>query len=229
MDLPADGEAGSDTYGEVKVKFYWAAEDQSCWVRVAQPWASVEYGTVFLPRVGDEVLVQFINGNPERPVIIGSVYNSTNLSPSPQTETDLASGIWTQNDEGQHILNFDDTSGSEMITFQSSKDFKRIVSNEDILEVGVANGAPGDQKVTIKNSRTVEIQDADDNLNVVSGNLNISADAGEITLEAATKITLKVGGSSIVLEAAGVTVKGTQVEVNGSGQTTIKGGIVNIN
>ncbi|HSG71949.1 MAG TPA: type VI secretion system tip protein TssI/VgrG, partial [Planctomycetaceae bacterium] len=268
---PSNQEVYTDKFGRVKVQFPWDRlgsenEKSSCYIRVAQQWAGKDRGFWFLPRVGDEVLVQFINGDPDRPVIIGSVYNDKNTIPKaqpnkkelPDAGASLISGIWTKSsadgsDATRHELLFDDKLGAELITFQSEKDFKRIVKNNDELTVGLEKKDPGDQTITIHNNQTitlnkgnreVNLDQGNDTLTIKQGNLTINAKAGEVMLEAAKKITLKVGSSTIVLEAAGVKINGTKVEltgtasakltapttdVNGDGMTTIKGGIVNIN
>src|SRR5260370_1441134 len=80
---PAGGEISTDKYGRVKVQFFWDREgkknlDSSCWVRVAQAWASKSFGAFFLPRVGDEVIVAFLEGDPDQPIVVGCVYNANN-------------------------------------------------------------------------------------------------------------------------------------------------------
>lgn len=275
---PSKKEVHTDQFGRVKVQFHWDRlgkndDKSSCYIRVAQQWAGKDRGFWFLPRVGDEVLIQFINGDPDRPVIVGSVYNDQNTIPKAQPDNkqmpdaSLISGIWTQtSDKGtaqtRHELIFNDTKEKELITFKSQKDFKRIVKNNDELEVGLETKDKGDQTITIQNDQTITLNEGnqtmtlkkgnrevnldqgDDTLTVKQGNFTIAVKSGEMMLEAAKKITLKVGPSTIVLEPAGIKINGTKLEltgtasakltapttdVNGDGMTNIKGGLVNIN
>ena len=253
-------EAPEDAYGRLKVKFHWAPEGQSCLARVSQLWAGRNWGAVFLPRKDMEVLVDFLEGDPDKPIIVGCVYNDANPIPYAQPANRTQSGIKTRSwastsKEDANELLFEDKAGSEQIVFHAQKDFLREVENDDTLQV------LNNRTVTIKQNldetveegnRTVKVK-GDDSLTVQSGGLSIDVSAGEAMLKAAQKITMKVGGNSMVmdsssikltvgatsvkLEQAGATVSGTQVkvqgqgmaEVNGGGTLTLKGGIVNIN
>ncbi len=137
--------ADPDGYLRVKVQFPWDRLGQkdgrtSCWVRVGQPWGGGGWGTQFLPRVGDEVLVTFLEGDPDRPMVIGSAYNSENqpLYPLPANKTQ--SGIRTRSypnggRDNYHELRFEDKKGSEEIYLQSEKDWNVLVKNDKTQNV----------------------------------------------------------------------------------------------
>jgi type VI secretion system secreted protein VgrG len=137
---PSGDEIHTDKYGRVKVKFHWDRDDKknetsSCFVRVSQPWASKQFGMMALPRIGDEVVVEFLEGNPDRPLITGRVYNGTNMPPWELPAHATVSGIKTRSSKGgsadnANELRFEDEKGSEYIWFQAEKDFHRWVKND---------------------------------------------------------------------------------------------------
>lgn len=262
----------TDKYGRVKIQFPWDREGKyddksSCFVRVAQGWAGPARGTQFIPRVGDEVLVEFLEGDPSRPIITGSVYNADNKSPWPLPDEAHVSGVKTLSTDKAKAKNFNELSfhdqiGKEKIYFHAERDFERVVENDDRLKIGFDAKDKGDRVVDIYNDRTVTLDKGKDTLHlkagdrivnidkgdhvvtVKSGNMKVSVKSGEHVLEAAKSILFKVGGSTIKIESAAVTIKSpelklqgdmkaslkaTMIDVNGSAMTTIKGGIVKIN
>lgn len=233
----------SGAHGEVKVKFPWT-EAGSCWARVAQLYAGNKWGGFFVPDVNQEVLVEFINGDPDRPVVVGSLYNKNNAIP-PYTKTQ--SGIRTRSKDFNE-LRFDDKEGSEEVYFQAGKDYSYLVQN--------------DEKGTIKKNRNVVLESGNDDLKLKSGNQTVALESGNqsieiksgsqkikagqsisqeasqsITLKANQSITLEVGGSKIKIEPAGITIESTmitikgnaQTEISGGGMMVVKGGLVKIN
>ena len=137
-----DGEEiTTDAHGRIKVKFHWdraQAKDASCscWLRVATPWASKGFGMIGLPRIGDEVVVDFLEGNADRPLVVGSVYNQDNVPPYPLPDQATVSGIRTRSSKGGdsstfNELRFDDKRGSEYVWLQAQKDFHRLVKNDE--------------------------------------------------------------------------------------------------
>lgn len=263
----------TDEFGRVKLQFHWDREGKfddksSCWVRVAQSWAGAKRGTLFTPRVGDEVVVDFLDGDPDRPLVVGSLYNDANATPYKLPDKAAHSGIKTLSiDKGKadefNELRFDDTAGKEQIYFHAQKDFVRIVENDDKLKVGYDKKDKGDQTIEIYNDRSVTIHKGMDLLTVNTkdrkvcidkgdylvdikmGNHKLTVKAGKSETEAAQKIVLKVGGSSIVMTPTDIKIKavnvsisgdlsaklkgGVSAEVAGGASTTIKGGIVSIN
>jgi type VI secretion system secreted protein VgrG len=140
---PENEEIFTDQHGRVKVQFHWDREGKwnegsSCWLRVSQLWGGVDWGSQFIPRIGDEVLVDFLEGNPDRPLITGSVYNGDNIPINPLTRSITQSGIRTRTHKGAGFneLRFDDAKDAEEIYLQGEKDWNILVKNEKRQKVG---------------------------------------------------------------------------------------------
>ena len=215
----AGEEIWTDKYGRVKVQFHWdrvGKEDEksSCWVRVSQSWAGKGWGTIFIPRIGMEVIVSFLEGDPDRPLVTGCVYNSDALPPyalpGEQTKTTLKTNTSTGG-AGFNEIRFDDKKGSEEIFIQAEKDFNRVVKNNDTLKVGFEKQDQGDQTINIKNDQKLDV--GGNQTVAVTGDQKIIV-GKTIVMEASTSIELKVGGSSILIEAAKITIKTAQLEAN---------------
>lgn len=214
---PSGDEIHTDKFGRVKVKFHWDRvgqknETASCFVRVAFPWASKQFGFVSLPRVGDEVVVEFLEGNPDRPLITGAVYNGTNLPPYTLPAQATVSGVRTQSSTGGSTstfneLRFDDKKGSEYVWFQAEKDYNHWVKN--------------DAKVTIKGMRK-QLVEKDDQLKV-NGKLDGEI-VKEVTLKVGTDVNAGVGGDLIMKigGATGLTIEGT-TKLKSAGGISITG------
>ena len=222
-----------DEFGRIKVKFRWDRlgkddDTSSCWVRVAQSAAGAWGGTWFLPRVGDEVLVAFLDGDPDRPIVTGSVYGKDAKPPFQPGTNRSQSGISTRSyksdDAGDaNVFRFEDKKGSEHVFLHAQKDLQVEVENDETRTVD------HDQIETVKNTRTITIKDSHDALTLEKGNrattikmgnetrdvkmgdFTLKCDLGNITLEAMQKITLKVGQSTIVIDQMGVTIKGMTI------------------
>ena len=254
---PSGEEIDVDEHGRVHVQFHWDRygednEKSSCWLRVTQMWAGKNWGTVFTPRVGMEVIVSFLDGDYDRPLVTGCVYNDENTPPYSLPANKTQSGIKSRSSkqggtEDFNELRFEDKKGSEEVYFHAQKDFMRKVENDDTLEVD------NDQDITVTNNQTIEVSEGNrkttiaqgnDTLAVKMGNISVKADAGKITVEAMQSILLKVGGNSIKIDQSGIKIKGMMVTVQGdmkadlkspmttvegSGMLTVKGGIVMIN
>jgi type VI secretion system secreted protein VgrG len=211
-------------HADVKVKFPWDAAHNSCWARVAQLYAGEEWGGFFVPDVGHEVLVEYINGDPDRPVVVGAVYNEGNKIP-PYTKTQ--SGIRTRSKD-YNELRFDDKSGSEEVYFQAGKDHNFLIKNDEKGEVG------HDQTLEVKNDQKVDIGN---NQSVkVAKKIDVTAGT-DVVITANKSITLKVGGSVIKIDNKGVSIDGTIIGIKGNATTevsagamlTLKGGLTKIN
>ncbi len=238
-------EQPEDEYGRLKVKFHWAPEDQSCLARVSQLWAGRNWGAVFLPRKDMEVVVDFLEGDPDKPIIVGCVYNDANPLPYTQPANRTQSGVKTRswnstNKDEANELRFEDKAGSEQILFHAQKDFLREVENDDTLNVLNNRSVTikqnldetveeGTRTVKIKSDDTLTVTDGartttiknDDSLTVQSGDLSIDVSSGQATLKASQKITLKVGSNSMVMDASSIklTVGATSVKLEQSGAT----------
>ncbi len=132
-----------DDYGRIKVQFYWDRigennEDSSCWVRVAQMWAGKKWGTLFTPRMGTEVIISFLEGDPDRPIVVGTVYNANQVVPYPLPDDKIKSTFLTRSTkEGEfgNELRFDDTIDEEELYMHAQKDMNTKVENDYNLRV----------------------------------------------------------------------------------------------
>ena len=188
---PKGSEIYTDQFGRVKVQFHWDRqgkmdENSSCWIRVAQSWAGKGWGAVQVPRIGHEVLLAFMDGDPDRPVIVGSAYNGTNHLPYPMPANATQSGVRSRSSMGGTASNyneilFEDRMGSEQLSFRAEKDHLLTVKNDSTTSIG------RDQSIDIK------------------GNGSTQA-GGTLELEATRSITLSVGASSLKLTPESITL-----------------------
>lgn len=172
---PSGEEIFTDKYGRVKVQFPWDRKGQndansSCWCRVGTVWAGNKWGAVHIPRVGMQVIVAFEEGDPDQPIIVGSVYNADQMPPYTLPDNRTQSGIKSRStlkgtEENFNELRFEDKKDQEFIYFQAERDFDRVVQRNDTLWVGFDDKHPaqphlrleaGDQAATEKSQR-VEI------------------------------------------------------------------------
>ncbi|MCA9218588.1 MAG: type VI secretion system tip protein VgrG, partial [Planctomycetales bacterium] len=173
-------EIWTDKHGRIKVQFHWDRygkkdQDSSCWVRVAQTWAGKGWGTQQIPRIGQEVLVEFIDGDPDRPLITGSVYNGDHAPPFTLPANATQSGIRSRssakgNAKTFNELRFEDKEGSEEIYFHAEKNFTRVVENNDSLKVGFDDKSDGNQVVDIYNDKTVTLENGNRKATIKKGN-----------------------------------------------------------
>jgi type VI secretion system secreted protein VgrG len=229
---PSGEEIHTDQYARVKVQFHWdrvgAFDDKSsCWVRVAQGWAGKGWGQIFIPRIGQEVVVAFEEGDPDRPLITGSVYNAEQVVPYTMPDDQTKSGLMTRSTlEGEttnfNELRFEDKKGEEQIYIHAEKDFERVVENNDTLKVGFEGKDKGDQTIDILNDRTVTLEEGNDLLQLKKGNRDVILDEGNDT------ITLKKGNRDVILDKGDHTLKVAlgkrTVDVFGDDSLTIETG-----
>ncbi|MQX35942.1 type VI secretion system Vgr family protein [Roseospira navarrensis] len=242
---PSGEEIYTDEYGRVKIQFHWDREGQddeksSCWVRVSQPWAGKNWGGIFIPRIGMEVIVDFFEGDADRPIITGYVYNAENTVPYSLPGNKTQSGFKTRSSMGGgadnfNEIRFEDKMGSEQVYVHAEKDMDRVVENDDTLEVG------RDQTIEIERHRTETVKTGNETIDIDQGNRKVTIGMGNETLdvkmgnqrtdvrlgkselEAMQKILLKVGQSSVELTQMGVTIKGMQISIQGQITTEVKG------
>ncbi len=241
---PSGEEIDVDEHGRIHVQFHWDRygednEKSSCWLRVTQMWAGKNWGTVFTPRIGMEVIVSFLDGDYDRPLVTGCVYNDQNPPPYALPSNKTQSGIKTRSSkqggtEDFNELRFEDKAGSEEVYFHAQKDFMRKVENDDTLEVDndqkrtITNNrttevSQGNEKLTVgQGNRTVTVSQGNDTHSVKMGNISVKADAGKITVEAMQSILLKVGGNSIKIDQTGIKIKGMMVTVQGDVKADVK-------
>jgi type VI secretion system secreted protein VgrG len=250
---PKGEEIYTDEYGRVKVRFHWdrsstEGDKSTCWIRVSQTGG---LGNVILPRVGHEVIIDFLDGNPDRPVVVGRVFNKENMPiyPLPDNKTRALWRTKRYGDAGSYgaaksldtgapganELRFEDKGGKEEVFLHAERDMTLRVRHSESHNIGL------DQSIDIGGSRDVKIQETDSN--DVGKSIKISAGT-TIEVEAQTSITFKVGQTSIVLDQTSVTLKTTMLKmeaqatadvkspmttVKGDGMLTLKGGITMIN
>lgn len=236
-------EIDPDEHGRVKVLFHWERENKpSCWVRVSQSSAGSGFGAMSIPRIGQEVIVEFEEGDPDRPIITGRVYNALQRNPyDPPAKRNITTmRTNTVKGEGFNELRFDDTAGAEGVYLHAQYDFDRLVLNDSrdrvendshvIVEKNsfseVRENAHRtvamDDHVTVGDIRHVEV--SSDDLRTVGGNIVDIAD-GQIHLEsgasavveAKTGVTLKAGGSFITVLPSGIFINGPIVNINTGG------------
>ncbi|EKH9202073.1 type VI secretion system tip protein VgrG, partial [Vibrio parahaemolyticus] len=168
---PAGEEIYTDEYGRIKVQFHWdryaqSDEHSSCWLRVSQSMAAPNWGAVYLPRIGHEVIVTFLEGDPDRPLVTGAVYNGLHTPPYPLPENKTRTVFRTQSHkaEGYNEMYFEDENDQEEVHFRAQKDMKtkvlnnryRDIGNDEELKVGnnQENNILGDRKEVIGGHKT---------------------------------------------------------------------------
>ncbi len=247
---PSGEEIWPDKYGRIKVLFHWdrlgkGDDTSSCWIRCAQSWTGSGWGTLFIPRIGQEVVVTFLEGDPDQPLITGTVANASQMPaytlPDNKTRSYIKSRSSKQGGAADsNEIRLEDLKGSEEIYIHAQKDCNRVVENNDTLAVGSSKADDGSQTITIykdrsltvktgnetvsieQGNRTVTINQGNDSLTISQGNLSIDITAGSGTIEAGQTITLKVGASSVEVNQQGVTIKGPQVSVQGTAQVQVQ-------
>lgn len=242
-------EIWTDEFGRIKVQFHWDRygkrdEKSSCWIRVAQVWAGAQWGAMNVPRIGQEVIVSFLDGDPDQPIITGRVYNGANKPPYALPANATQSGVKSRSSKGGSAenfneLRFEDKKGSEQVYLHAEKDMKRLVENDDEVEIG------HDARETVKNNRTAVVE-ADESVEVkknrkavvgeneestVRKNRKLTVDQDDsvkvgkkYVLDAGDQLTLKSGSSELVMKKDGtITIKGMKITIEGSTSVKIKG------
>ncbi|MGE0384759.1 MAG: type VI secretion system Vgr family protein [Gammaproteobacteria bacterium] len=236
-------EIATDKYGRVKVKFHWdrrgddkaAWDKRSCWIRVSHGWAGKAWGQIFIPRVGQEVIVDFLEGDPDQPIITGRVYNAEQVVPYELPAKKTQSGIKTRStDKGDtktfNELRFEDKKGKEEIYFHAERDFNRVVENNDTLKVGfdvkdkgdqtidifnnqtitigTSNAADGSQKLTIYKDRTTQLKTGNDKLTIDKGNRETTVSKGDqkLTISMGNRTSTIKGNDKLTLQTGNQTI-----------------------
>jgi type VI secretion system secreted protein VgrG len=216
---PPGEEIFTDELGRVKVQFHWDRhggfnDQSSCWVRVAQAGASGGFGSIQIPRVEDEVVVVFLDGNPDRPLIIGSLYNSSNTPPWALPANKTQSGLLTRSVKGNgrtaNFLRFDDKGGAEQVILHAERKLDIEVEADEKHEVG------GNRTITVGGRYEQTIQQ-ESSIAVEEGSYLVTVDQGAVRISAATSITLEVGSSRLEMKADGkIILSGVEVDLAGS-------------
>jgi type VI secretion system secreted protein VgrG len=213
----AGQEIWTDQYGRVKVQFHWDRlgkrdENSSCWVRVAQLWAGSGWGGIHIPRIGQEVVVEFLEGDPDRPIITGRVYNFANQPPYSLPENQTQSGIRSQSTPKGGVnnfneLRFEDKKGAEQLYMQAEKNMDTLVKNDQTLNVGNnrTKSVAVDETTNIGRNRT-ETVSGDEFIQISGSRTELVTKAETITLEDARRTTVTLGDTLAIGKAYTVNV-----------------------
>ncbi|KWU52878.1 type VI secretion system tip protein TssI/VgrG [Pseudomonas palleroniana] len=192
---PAGEDVHCDAYGRVKVRFHWDRRDptddtSSCWVRVASAWAGDGFGTTMIPRVGMEVLVSFLEGDPDRPLINGCLPNASLLPsyPLPQHKTrSVLRSRSTLGGTGSNELHLEDRQGAELVYLRAQRDLEQQVGHDSRLEV------QGDSYMHV--GQTL----------VIGAGQQVHLTAGaSLVIDGGTQLSFKAGGEHLVIQAGGI-------------------------
>ena len=177
---PAGEEIYTDKYGRIKVQFPWDREGQndentSCWIRVVTPWAGKAWGMIAVPRIGQEVVIQFEDGDPDRPICTGMLYNADVMPPYTLPANMTQTGIVTRSTKAGSAstfneLIFEDKKDAEFVRLQSEKDYKETIKNNAVITVGMEKKDPGDYTMTIYHHRSEFVKTGDSTFKVEQGN-----------------------------------------------------------
>ncbi|MBB3232501.1 type VI secretion system Vgr family protein [Halomonas stenophila] len=244
---PEGEEIHCDEHGRVRCQFPWdryAAPDEtaSAWLRVSQGWAGGGYGMLAIPRIGHEVIVSFLEGDPDQPLITGRTYHAVNTPPYPLPEHKTRTVIRTQTHQGEGFneLRFEDQHDQEQIWLHAQKDLELLTENDRTEEIrrdshlkvkrDRIEELDRDDHLTVHGERRTRV-DGDDHLSVgqtrhekigraqlVEAGSEVHHKAGmKVVVEAGAEITLQAGGSFVKLDPSGVTIVGPSVKINSGG------------
>ena len=229
---PAGEEIYTDKYGRVKVQFHWDREghddeNSSCWIRVSHPWAGKGWGAISIPRIGQEVIVDFLEGDPDRPIIVGRVYNAESMPPFELPAQMVQSGIKSQTHKGSgyNELALDDTVGKEEFRMHAQYDMNTVVENDqtttvhncrtDVIDVDDSETVGNNQTAAVGVNRTRTVG-ADESVTIGSSRTHTVALNEAITVGVSQEITVGAMRSVTVGANQTVTIGNNQSETIGS-------------
>ena len=214
---PSGEEIYTDEYSRVKLQFHWdrygkSDENSSCWVRVSQLWAGKTWGGIHIPRIGQEVIVEFLEGDPDQPIITGRVYNADEMPPYDLPTNKTQSGVKSRSSKGGSGANFnefrmEDKMGEEEVYIHAEKDQNNVVENDETTEVGHdrTENVGNDESITIGHDRTEK----------VGNNETTTIDGNQVE-------TIKLNKAESILIGKALTVgAGYQVSVGGAKNETV--------
>ncbi|MEL7549644.1 type VI secretion system tip protein VgrG [Pseudomonas protegens] len=237
---PAGEEIWTDQYGRVKVHFHWDRHDQSnenssCWIRVSQAWAGKNWGSMQIPRIGQEVIVSFLEGDPDRPIITGRVYNAEQTVPYDLPANATQSGMKSRSSKGGSPANFneirmEDKKGAEQLYIHAERNQDIVVEVNESHSVGNnRNKSIGhDEYVTIGNKRTRIVQHMDE---LTVGEKKLDSVGQSYVIEVGERLRLVCGASILELNASGqINLCGVNISVHASADAEINtGGVLHLN
>lgn len=208
-----EGDIDVDEYGRVWLRFHWDRESgsTSCRTRVAQMWAGKNWGGQIIPRIGQEVIVEYIEGNPDLPLVVGAVVNDQHKPPYELPANKTQSGLKSESTDGigfpdtYNEISFEDKKDNEVLGLRAEKDHKIVVNNIETREIG-PNYRDGGY------SRKTTLKMGDDKLDVQNGKLDI---------EALTEINLKVGLTEIRMTPASIEISSPSITIKSIGMTQV--------
>ena len=218
---PSGDEIHTDSQGRIKVRFFWdwradATADSAPFIRVVQPWAGNGWGGQFIPRVNTEVAVAFIDADPDRPVVMGGLYNATSTPIfSADDKTKLGFRSRSSLNGGADAFNefsFDDKMGSEMVLLHAQKDFTTEVENDETITVGKdrSDTVKGKETVTVTGDRSHTVSEGNESLTVKQGNQTVEIDLGNQTTTLKTgnhSLSLSTGNSAVEAKLGNISIK----------------------
>lgn len=251
---PPGEEIFCDEHGRVRVKFTWdrynpADDSSSCWIRVSQAWAGAGFGNLAIPRVGQEVIVDFLNGDPDQPIIMGRTYHADNKSPGslPGTKTQMTLRSKTYKGGGYNELMFEDATSQELLSMHAQKDMKTVVLNDRTTNV-TANHTEtvggwqhvtviDEQTMTVMQKQTVKVHTSRDdavkaNQTVFTGGTKTEQVMGEWKMASDSSIRLACGDAAIQLDSSGhisLICNTFNIYANESGEVSTGSGILDLN
>lgn len=207
---PSGEEIFTDKYGRVKVQFHWDREgtndaSSSCWVRVGTPWAGKNWGMIHIPRIGHEVVIAFEEGDPDRPIIVGCVYNADMMPPYDLPANKTQSGVKSRSTlkgtpENFNELRFEDKKGSEQVYFHAEKNFDRVVENNDTLKVGFEKKDQGDQTIEVFNNQSLSVGAGKGQAAVGSQTINVYKDRTATIETGNEKLEVQTGNRDTLID-----------------------------
>jgi type VI secretion system secreted protein VgrG len=252
---PAGEDIHTDEHGRIKVQFHWDREGRedeksSCWIRCAQGWSGAQWGFVFIPRIGMEVVVQFLDGDPDRPLVTGCVYNGENHPPYNLPEHKTRSTIKTLSTPatgGYNEIRFEDAAGREQMYVQAERDQDTLVKHDRTLTVGrhSTRDIGGDERITVHQNRATQIVEHD--TFTVDGNQetevhgasgqSVSVDANEtvnvgkvLAVTVGKQVVVNCGASTFTMDSMGnISLSGTNVSISSVGPVTVNGEVIELN
>lgn len=253
---PKGEEIYPDKFGRVKVQFHWDREgqkneDSSCWIRVSHPWAGKGWGAMHIPRIGQEVIVDFLEGDPDQPIIVGRVYNGDQTTPYALPDEKTKTTVKTESSKGGggfNELRFEDLKGKEQVFIHAErnqdirvkKDLFETVAEESHRKIGKDHMEEigGDKHLAVKGDQNEKVdgtvslkagQDYQAKIGTKYGldaGMEIHQKAGmNFVIESGTSLTLKVGGTFINLKPTGVFISGPMIMLNSGGSPGTGSGV----
>jgi type VI secretion system secreted protein VgrG len=236
-------EIHTDAHGRVKVKFHWdregeTNENSSCWIRVAQMWAGPGWGSQFIPRIGHEVIVGFVEGDPDRPLIMGSVYNGNNRLPYELPDNQTRSTIKSNSSpggEGFNEIRLEDAAGEEEIYIHAQKDRNEETLNDHSLIVGNnrTTTVEVDDTETIGNNQSLEVGGTQtiavgSNQSVDVGGSQTITVQGPVTIQSGGATSLVLDGNVTIQTAGSISIQGSSLNIS-AGSISLTASSISLN